>query len=603
MKLSLFPEKIVSFAGDVLPLRLMGVENPYYQEGVTWRVEGDCVLLRTLSEMTDGVLLTLLYPGEAKVIATFEGVEYSCPVEVQERIAAKSDDEMNYYVGDMHIHTTNACSQGNGRQIVTTRSDNSAPLKTVSMMRDDKKLDFTVISDHAGYLNDREFFRGFAEAEDAGPMELIVFPGSEAEISSYEEDRFGLKHKNSGEIVCVNAAAYGGFPSWGAFMRAYELSPFTIATLAHPQIIGHSFNGVWNFELDRNNSPRFRQMVKMVEMGDGTDRSSNLIHEHSYSKALDNGFRVSTTCSSDSHGPLWSYDRIPGKTIVMAPEKSKGAFLDAFLNNRVYASMTGNVKVSYTVNGHTAPATLPLARSYRFSVKLSYFYEDVTTEIVKCQLISNGGLPVVEMDVTGKSEFELETRSDTSSWYYLRLVDSQGRKTWSPPVFTGREPIQDTGINLHPISSEGFTVVDEKSGEDASQLINGDPLSPWISQGETASILIDMKEVQPVYALGHYPRIIVRKDLPKGFFLSHATKEYPFHFVISTSLDGETFTRRAEGAFRNYGGEEIIRFERVKARYVRLEILSTAGKFSDRKDFVDAKVAMGEITLFDRNTK
>ena len=112
-----------------------------------------------------------------------------------------------------------------------------------------------------------------------------------------------------------------------------------------------------------------------------------------------------------------------------------------------------------------------------------------------------------------------------------------------------------------------------------------------------------MQEVKPVFALGHYPRIIVRKELPKGFFLSHATKEYPFHFVISTSLDGETFTHRAEGAFRNYGGEEIIRFERVKARYVRLEILSTAGKFSDRKDFVDAKVAMGEITLFDRNTK
>ncbi len=603
MNYQLSRESITSFVGDVLPLRLQGFENPLNQEGITWRTEGDSILLRTFSGFSDGVLITFLAPGEAKVIATFEEQDYVCQIKVEERIAAKSDDKMNYYVGDMHIHTTNACSQGNGRQIVLTRSDNSAPLKTIAMMRDDKLLDFTVISDHAGYLNDREFFRGFADAEDAGPMDLIVFPGCEGEISCYEKDRFGLVHKNSGEIVCVNAAAYGGFSSWGTFMKEYEKSPFTVATLAHPQIIGHSFNGVWNFELDRNNSPRFRQMIKLVEMGDGTDRSSNLIHECIYTKALDNGFRVSTTCSSDSHGPVWTYDRIPGKTIVMAPEKSKGAFLDALLNNRVYASMTGNVKVRYSVNGHVAPATLPLARAYEFSVDLSYFYEDPTTEIVKCQLISNGGLPVVEMDVTGKSHFTLQTRSDTSSWYFLRLVDSQGRKTWSCPVWTGREPIVDTGINLHPLSSEGFSVVEETSGKDASVLMCGDPMNEWISEGETASILIDMKEPQPVFALGHYPRIVVRKNYPKELLLSHVTKEYPYHYVISTSLDGETFTRRAEGAFRNYGGEEIVRFDRVKARFVRLEILSTVGKFSERAHYADAKVAMGEITLFDRNTK
>ncbi len=603
MELKLFPESITSFVGDVLPLRMMGVEKPLYQEGITWRAEGDCLLLKTMSEFTDGVLLTLLCPGTARVVATYEGVEYACEVTVEERISAKSDDEMNYYVGDMHIHTTNACSQGNGRAIVTTRSDNSAPLKTVAMMRDDKKLDFTVISDHAGYLNDREFFRGFADAQDAGPMDLIVFPGSEAEVSCYEEDRFGLKHKNSGEIVCVNAANYGGFSSWGDFFKGYQASPFAVATLAHPQIIGNSFNGIWNFELDRNNSPRFRQMIKLVEMGDGTDRSSNLIHEYTYSKALDNGFRVSTTCSSDSHGPLWGYERIPGKTVVMAPEKSKGAVLDAILNNRVYASMTGNVKVRYSVNGHTAPATLPLARSYRFKVDLSYFYEDPTTEIVKCQIISNGGLPVLEMDVAGKSSFEMETRSDTSSWYFLRLIDAQGRKTWSPPVFTGREPAVDTGTNFHALSSENFTVIDEKSGADASALMNSDPLSPWFSEGETASILIDMKESQPVYALGHFPRVIVKKELPVGLHPAHALKEYPLHYVISTSEDGKTFTRRAEGAFRVFGGEEIIRFTRVRARFVRLEILSTVGKFSERKAFADAKIAIGEITLFDRNTK
>ena len=86
---------------------------------------------------------------------------------------------------------------------------------------------------------------------------------------------------------------------------------------------------VWNFSLEKNNTPALRRMVKLVEVGNGGDRKSNLINEYVYSVALDNGFRVSTCCSSDSHGPVWGYGAFPGKTVLMAPEKSREAFLDA----------------------------------------------------------------------------------------------------------------------------------------------------------------------------------------------------------------------------------------------------------------------------------
>ncbi len=43
-------------------------------------------------------------------------------------------------------------------------------------------------------------------------------------------------------------------------------------------------------------------MMRGIEMGNGADRKENLLHEYAYSAALDASFRLSTTCSSDSHG-------------------------------------------------------------------------------------------------------------------------------------------------------------------------------------------------------------------------------------------------------------------------------------------------------------
>jgi hypothetical protein len=69
-------------------------------------------------------------------------------------------------------------------------------------------------------------------------------------------------------------------------------------------------------------------------------------------------------------------------------------------------------------------------------------------------------------------------------------------------------------------------------------------------------------------------------------------------FRISTSTDGVTFEPRAEGLFRIFGGEEVIRFEEHAARYVRLEVFSTAGRASDYAQYADAKVSMAELTVY-----
>jgi hypothetical protein len=200
-------------------------------------------------------------------------------------------------------------------------------------------------------------------------------------------------------------------------------------------------------------------------------------------------------------------------------------------------------------------------------------------------------------------DFTIESK--TASWFYLRLWDVEGRKTWSVPIWTGKEPYEVETAGFEPISKEGFTAIEETTGVDASVLLCDDPFKPFTMKGKTCSILIDMKETKSIRGLGVYPRTILGAHVkevgfahPKQFLAQN-----PYHIVISTSEDGETFRKRADVVFRANALEEIIPFARTDARYIRLEVLSTVGAESHRKEFEDLGIALGELTPFTRAEK
>ena len=178
---------IDSFVGDVLPLRLMGVEE-FGMEDISWYVEGDCVRLKKFTgkaenfaddgEFTDGVLLTLLFPGQARIVCIYKNVRHTCQIKVREMKKVSSEEAENFYLADMHIHTSTACGKPSPRTILTTRSDDSTPFEVVRQIREEGILGMHVITDHSDLLNRKEFFRGFLAAEESGKA-LSTFAGSE----------------------------------------------------------------------------------------------------------------------------------------------------------------------------------------------------------------------------------------------------------------------------------------------------------------------------------------------------------------------------------------------------------------------------------------
>ena len=600
MHLKLSEERIESFCGNVIPLWLEGDEN-LSQKPIVWSCDAqDVLLMRTFSHekgvesAANGVLLTLMKAGNTVVTASLDGVEYRCEVCVREMKRASADTPLEYYVGDFHDHLSTI----HNHQLFAER-EAGFPIDLIRRIKEDERMDFAVISDHSSTTNDRDFFLGFAEARREESEDAVILAGSESEVTVVEEDRFGIPFKNSGEIVCVNSPQYRNTRSWEAFYQLMEAAPYAIGVLAHPYIAGHVVKGIWNFSLNKNNGPELRHLIKGIESGNGGLRHANPINEYMYSIALDNGFRVSLTCSSDCHAPKWGYDIFPGKTVIMAYEKSKEAFLDALLARRFYATESGNVRVHYTVNGMGGASDLPLTDTYRFHVSATLFHDDPTCIPTACRVISDYGKVVAEFENEDFSDFDFEIRSESARYFYLRFTDAEGRRTWSCPVWTSRPIDAPAKKEYVPLNKEGFTVTELESGKDASVLVNGNPLEKWTSELPSATYLIDMKEEKEFSALGHYSPYVIRKECKElGIDMCEFVALFVSKFEIATSSDGINFKTCAAGQIRCFSGEEIISFAPQKARYIRFRAINTTGA-EWRKQYADRPLWIAELSVFE----
>lgn len=156
MGIKLSQTVLETFVGNVLPLRLLGVEE-YGMEDISWSVTGDCLQLTTFEKaekgaFTDGVLLTILEEGHGQVAAQYNGCVYTCAVTCRSMKHTEAQKGLSYYIGNLHDHTAKTHDPA-----LFPLREQGMPADYLKQLLEEGVYDFTAITDHADLLNDREF--------------------------------------------------------------------------------------------------------------------------------------------------------------------------------------------------------------------------------------------------------------------------------------------------------------------------------------------------------------------------------------------------------------------------------------------------------------
>jgi hypothetical protein len=213
-----------------------------------------------------------------------------------------------------------------------------------------------------------------------------------------------------------------------------------------------------------------------------------------------------------------------------------------------------------------------------------------------CHVISDYGYTVKEIPITDKIT-EFNVSSDTARYFYLRLIDSRGNKTWSMPVWCGREFDNQSEQRYESIPMNNFVAIDQK-GADVSTVIDENPLNEWFSDCSRPEITIDMKENREISALGYYPRQIYRKAEKPNWKSLDETPSLVAEFEIYTSIDGEKFELVNHTVVQQHAEETIAAFPTHKARFIKFRVIDNLGTASKRPNYRDFKTVIGNISLF-----
>ena len=598
MAYSISKEQINAFVGEVFAVYLIS-DKDETPTGVIWENDSDDLKIRHFDSKDEygteaGILAVATNPGNYTVKATLDGAEYTTQILVKKMKCYDGKSPLNFYRGDMHVHT----SMDHCKETFPQRIGESA-YDMLKKVKDEGTLDFTVISDHGDVLCEKEFLEAFIDAERIEPINTVIFPGSESEANVYVKDRFGTQHKHSGEVVMINTMGYSGSVEWNGFLDDHKESPIPVGVFAHPQVVGSDgSSGLWNNDYSYIVNIGLSRFMRLLEIGKGEDRAENLIHEYSYTDALDAGFRISVSVGSDSHGPIYGSKACTGKTVILATEKTKEAMLDALLSNRAYATESGNVKLTYSVNGKAAPTDLDDATVYEFNVNIGYFEEDKDSEVVLCQVISDYGEKLLLVPCDGKTALSFSVISESARFFYLRLIDRLGRKTWSMPVWCGREFDKCEEKAYELLSTDEYDIYDN-CGNDLSVLKSTNIWRDRVFEGKSAEVILELKNEQKISALGLTHKKLSWQDMrAKGEKTADYLQGFVSKYIISVSSDGKEYKKVKEGVIKVFGDEVILGFEPEVAKYLKFEALSTVGYESELPKYRDAKVRIANISLY-----
>ena len=339
----------------------------------------------------------------------------------------------NVYFGDLHAHTTYSDAWEG------VPSDAYAAAKAGG-------ADFMATTDHHYDITPEEWAATHEMADAATTSDFVAIAAYEYWMPSSGEinvfDTVGFPPSTINPANHGNPGNHGS--KWDSLPTFYDwLSQQAGASgnWNHPDYMTKEF---YSYAYRTDSRDTGMNMLEIHNYGSWTWKGI-LSYEDSFVKALDAGWHVMPTASSDTHSPDW-ITGYPVRTALLAPSLTRANLYEAMSACRGYATLDSNLHIYFALNGAIMGSALQSGTT-EFTATISISDPDggAAEEITLVEIVSDGGQVVEKISTSGTTvDLSVPLSSDSSHYYYLRVTTASGLEggpgvtAWTAPVWTGR---------------------------------------------------------------------------------------------------------------------------------------------------------------------
>lgn len=395
-----------------------------------------------------------LFPISITVKATHP--DYRDSLESKLDYTLKVGGNEQIYFGNLHAHTT--LSDGAG-----------TPEEALAFARDVAGVDFLAITDHSNLMSAGTGFDSGNASDTAGTYNLYDYNATnenwvrvlEATEDATTPDFLGIRgyemtwsggpgHINTfftTGVVSRQNTELNNKTNYSGLRAYYELlkqTPESISQFNHP---GATFGTFGNFAFY---DPIIGERITLLEVGNGEGAIGTGGYFPSYeyyTMALDKGWMVAPTNNQDNHRKTWGNGNT-ARTAIYTNDFSLDGFRDAFRERSVYATEIEDLELYYTVNGYAMGEKIDAVPAVAtFSVEI--INPTDTNKVRSVSLITNGGIEIGKQDFnTQNASYEHIINNPMSGYYYVKVVNTDGRIAVSAPIWIGEgRPVGITEVN------------------------------------------------------------------------------------------------------------------------------------------------------------
>ncbi len=254
---------------------------------------------------------------------------------------------------------------------------------------------------------------------------------------------FAWEFNSSNQLIGDVFTPKSDYPGIYATMRARNL----LGQFNHPDTSGQFLVGgvALGYSADGDEVMVLSEIQNTSAFSSNTTETetSRSLYEGAYKKMLEAGFHVAPATNQDNHCANWgaSWTNRTAVLIDQSLPLSRDNFLDALRARRVFATSDKASQLVFTANGHLMGERFDNVGTLELN---TLFANGAGRTVSQIQILE--GVPGRNGTVTVLATTPTHTFTPTvgAHFYYVRMVQDDGKLLWSAPVWVNQLPGVDT---------------------------------------------------------------------------------------------------------------------------------------------------------------